>query len=144
MIGSTKEVKRNQNLEHTLLRNDAYIYLNKPIDWQIEAAIEYSVQQQHSQLGIIIKGVSVATKTKVIADAKYNRNGYTHLVEIDNSRHMPDNLKKIKAYAECFKHLDTPRLEIFTTSLTRKRKFESWLKEYKLRGEVLTYDEISL
>ena len=144
MIGSNKEVKRNQNLEHTLLRNDVYIYLNKPITWQTEAEISYSVPQQHKQLGIIVKGVSSVTKTRVIADAKYTRNGYTHLVEIDNSRHMPDNLKKIKAYAECFKHLDTPRLEIFTTSLTRKRKFETWLKEYTLRGEVFTYEEINL
>lgn len=144
MIGSSKEIKRNQNLEHVLLRNDVYIYLNKPINWETESVIEYSVAQQHKQLGIIIKGVSVATKTKVIADAKYTRNGYTHLVEIDNTRHMPDNLKKIQAYAECFKYLDTPKLEIFTTSLTRKRKFENWLKEYKLRGEVFTYDEISL
>ena len=144
MIGSEKEIKRNQNLEHVLLRNDVYIYLNKPINWQTESVIEYSAPQQHKQLGIIIKGVSAVTKTKVIADAKYTRNGYTHLVEIDNTRHMPDNLKKIKAYAECFKHLDTPKLEIFTTSLTRKRKFETWLKEYKLRGEVFTYDEISL
>ena len=141
LIGSEKEVKRNQNIEHTLLRNDAYIYLNCPLDWQNEAVIEYSVEQAND-IGIIIKGVSVATKTKLIADAMYKRNGYTHLVEIDNTRHMNDNLKKIKSYADCFKQLDTPRLEIFTTTLDRKRKFEKWLIDYKLRGEVKTYEEI--
>ena len=152
MIGSEKEIKRNQNLEHVLLRNDVYIYLNKPIDWQIESVIETEITDKRKKLDIIVNGkqainsngISIATKTKVVADAKYTRNGYTHLVEIDNTRHMPDNLKKIKAYTECFKHLDTPKIEIFTTSLTRKRKFETWLKEYKLRGEVFTYDEISL
>ena len=141
LIGSEREVKRNQNIEHTLLRNDAYIYLNCPLDWQNEAVIEYEVQQPND-LGIIIKGLSTAVKSKVVTDAMYRRNGYTHLVEIDNTRQMQDNLKKIKSYAECFKYLDTPRLEIFTASLDRKRKFEKWLLEYKLRGEVKTYEEI--
>lgn len=141
LIGSEKEVKRNQNIEHTLLRNDAYIYLNCPFDWQNEAVIEYDVQQPIGN-GIIIRGMSVATKSKIVADAMYKRNGYTHLVEIDNIRDMKDNLKKIKSYADCFKYLDTPRLEIFTTTLDRKRKFERWLLDYKLRGEVKTYEEI--
>lgn len=141
LIGSEKEVKRNQNIEHTLLRNDAYIYLNCPFDWQNEAVIEYDAQQPIGN-GIIIRGMSVATKSKIVADAMYKRNGYTHLVEIDNIRDMKDNLKKIKSYADCFKYLDTPRLEIFTTTLDRKRKFERWLLDYKLRGEVKTYEEI--
>jgi len=141
LIGSEKEVKRNQNIEHTLLRNDAYIYLNCPLDWQSEAVIEYEVEQPNNH-GIIIRGMSVATKSKLVTDAMYKRNGYTHLVEIDNTRDMKDNLKKVKSYADCFKYLDTPRLEIFTTTLDRKRKFEKWLLEYKLRGEVKTYEEI--
>ena len=141
LIGSTKEVKPNLKLEHTLLRNDAYLYLNCPLDWQNEKVLEYEVQQPNPQ-GIIIRGISVATKSRVIADAVYKRNGYTHIVEIDNKRDMKDNIKKIKSYKECFKFLDTPRLEIFTASLDRKRKFEKMLQESKLRGEVWTYEEI--
>lgn len=141
LIGSDKEIKQNQHLEHNLLRNEAYIYLNKPVDWQIEKSLEYEVQQAN-QLGILIKGMNVATKNRVIADAYYTRNGYTHLVEIDNKSDMKDNLRKIKSYVEYFKFLDTPRLEIFTRTSNRKNTFKKWLLEYKLRGEVLTYDEI--
>ena len=32
--------------------------------------------------------------------------------------------------------------EIFTTTLDRKRKFEQWLQDYKIRGDVLKYEEI--
>ena len=54
MIGSEKEIKRNQNLEHVLLRNDVYIYLNKPIDWQIESVIETEITDKRKKLDIIV------------------------------------------------------------------------------------------
>lgn len=142
LIGSTKEVKRNQNIEHTLLKNDVYLYLNCPIDWQAEVVLEYAVEEPNAY-GIIIKGMSVLTKNKMVADAMYKRNGYTHIVEIDNTRHMQDNHKKIKSYVDCFKSLDTPRLEIFTTTIDRKRKFDKWLLDYKLRGEVFLYNQLN-
>ena len=142
LIGSTKEVKRNQNIEHTLLKNDVYLYLNCPIDWQSEAVLEYAVEEPNAY-GIIIKGMSVLTKNKMVADAMYKRNGYTHIVEIDNTRHMQDNHKKIKSYVDCFKSLDTPRLEIFTTTIDRKRKFDKWLLDYKLRSEVFLYNQLN-
>ncbi|WP_148335121.1 hypothetical protein [Bacillus massilioanorexius] len=140
-IDSDKQQVKKSNLEHTLLRNEAYMYLNCPLDWKNECVLEYEVMQPNN-LGIVIKGMNVVTKSKMVADAVYKRNGYTHIVEIDNTRHMQDNHKKIKSYVDCFKSLDTPRLEIFTTTLDRKRKFEKWLLEYKLRGEVKVFDEI--
>ncbi len=118
------------------MRNDAYLYLRCPVDWQIESVLEYTVEQPKT-LGIIIKGMSVTSKHRIVADAIYRRNGYSHVVEIDNTRDMKDNRKKLQEYKECFKQLDTPRLEIFTTTLDRKRKFEKWLLEFKLRGEVV-------
>lgn len=140
-IDSDKQQVKKSNLEHTLLRNEAYMYLNCPLDWKNECVLEYEVMQPNN-LGIVIKGMNVVTKSKMVADAVYKRNGYTHIVEIDNTRHMQDNHKKIKSYTDCFKSLDTPRLQIFTTTVDRKRKFEKWLLEYKLRGEVKTFDEI--
>ena len=141
LIGSEKEIKANQNLEHTLLRNDVYIYLNCPVTWESEKVLEYASEQPNLS-GIIVRGVNVATKKKIVSDGYYLRNGYTHVVEIDNKRDMMDNHKKIISYKECFKYLDTPRLEMFTTTLDRKRKLEKWLQEYNLRGEIKTYEEI--
>ncbi|MGM9924689.1 MAG: hypothetical protein ACI35R_10625, partial [Bacillus sp. (in: firmicutes)] len=100
-------MKRSSNMEHTLLRNDVYLSLNCPIDWQTETVLEYEVQQPNS-FGIIIKGMAVATKAKMVADAYYTRNGYSHIVEIDNIRDMKDNRQKLQSYVECFKYLDTP------------------------------------
>ena len=142
LIGSDKEVKQGGHLEHTLLRNEAYIFLNKPYDWEMEKVLEYSIQQPN-KIEIVMKGVSVANKSRLVADALYTRNGYTHLVEIDNKADMKDNHKKIKSYVECFKSLNTPKLEIFTLTENRKRTFEKWLSDYKLRGEIWTYSELS-
>ncbi len=141
LIGSYRDIKKSSNIEHTLLRNDAFLYLNRPIDWQIESVLEYEAEQPTAH-GIVFKGLSVATKSKMVADAVYKRNGYTHIVEIDNVRDMKDNLKKLQSYVDCFKYIDTPRLEIFTTTIDRKRKFEKWLLDYKLRGEVITFNSI--
>lgn len=141
LIGSDKDVKKTSNLEHTLLRNNVYLHLNCPIDWCNESVLEYEVEQANSY-GIIMKGLSVATKCKMVADAVYTRNGYTHIVEIDNVRDMKDNRKKLQSYVDCFKYIDTPRLEIFTTTLDRKRKFEKWLIDFKLRGEVIIFNSI--
>lgn len=141
LIDSDKGQCKKSNLEHTLLRNEAYIYLNCPVDWKCEVVLEYEVETPNN-FGIVIKGMNIVTKNKMVADAIYKRNGYTHIIEIDNIRDMKDNHKKIKSYVDCFKSLDTPRLEIFTTTIDRKRKFEKWLHEYKLRGEVKVFDEI--
>jgi len=141
LINSEKEVKKNQNIEHTLLRNEAYLFLRCPYDWRNEVALEYEVTHPNA-LGIILKGMNVATKGKIVCDAMYSRNGYTHIVEIDNKQDMKENHKKIKSYVEVLKHLDTPKIEIFTTTLDRKRKFEQWLQDYKIRGDVLIYEEI--
>lgn len=141
LIGSEKEFKVSQKLEHTLLRNEVYIYLNCPIDWQNEKVIEYASESPNLN-GIIVRGVNVAKRNKIVSDGYYLRNGYTHIVEIDNKRDMKENHKKIIAYKECFKYLDTPRLEMFTNTLDRKRKLEKWMIENKLRGEIKTYEEI--
>jgi len=141
LIGSSKEFKVGQKLEHTLLRNDVYIYLNCPFDWQSEKVLEYASEQPNLN-GIIIRGVNVATKKKIVSDGYYKRNGYTYIVEIDNKRDMKDNHKKIVSYAECFKYLDTPRLSMYTHTLDRQRKLTKWMNENKVPGEVKLYEEI--
>ena len=141
LIGSKKEMKRTAAMEHILLCNEAYMFFNCPIDWKTESVFEIADKQQ-SKLDIQIKGLTLINKKKVVADAVFTRNGYTNIIEIDNKRSMSDNMKKIIAYVELFPMLSLPKLNIFTTTIDRKRKFEKWLQEYKLRGEVWTYEEI--
>ena len=133
LIGSTKEMKKNSLMQHTLLANEIYLYFNCPFDWKRE----YTLEMEHSNLtGISFNGIGLVKK-KVVSDAAFSRNGYLHLIEIDNKRDMADNRKKINNYLENMK--PNYKLYIFTTTKQRKRKFEEWLKK---RGEVFLFEEI--
>jgi hypothetical protein len=135
LIGSDKEVKKSMQIEHKLLTNEAYIYFGCPSDWRTEYKLEY----EEEITDIIIKigsGKSVMKKV-VIADAYFDGN----IIEIDNTRHMKDNMKKIMNYREIFQLKKiNPRLYFFTTTSHRKQKLEKWLAG--MDHQVLTFDEI--
>ena len=129
LIGSRKEVKKTTLIEHTLLANEAYLYFGCPIDWKREYVLEEKKKLSGLQLG----GLKLASK-KIVADAVFSRDGYLYLIEIDNTRKMVDNQKKIESYLEMLR--PSHKLFIFTKTEDRKRKFEKWLKG---RGEVLVF-----
>ncbi|MFC8561429.1 hypothetical protein [Peribacillus frigoritolerans] len=146
MIGSKKEVKKNMLIEHTLLCNEAYLYFNCPLDWKTEYAIE-TKETVPASFGIQFKGLALSNKKKVVSDATFSRNGYFHLIEVDNIRGMADNKNKIESYVDVFPEVKNrlgliPALFIFTSTEDRRRKFEGWMKQHNLRGEVKTFDEI--
>ncbi|NYV66201.1 replication-relaxation family protein [Bacillus sp. Gen3] len=141
LIGSTRDIKRNPAfIKHSLLVNEVYFHFNCPLDWKREHIFELESIKQ----GIIFSGLNLTYK-KVIADAKFERNGYMHLIEIDNARKMIENHKKIDSYVEVMKQINhtIPVLYVFTISKDRKRKFESWIKQNNLRAHVHTFDEIN-
>lgn len=144
LIASDKEVKKSILFDHMLLANDAYIYFSCPHDWQTEHVIESHTEATHS-FAIQVKGLTSTQTKKVVADATFSRNGYLYLIEIDNTRHMTDNMKKIKKYKDMWtdiqsKHKKQPFLYFITTSENRKRKLLSACKG--IRAEVLTFEEI--
>lgn len=142
VIASTKEESKRGNVEHTLFRNDVYIHFDCPINWQAEYTLEASVMPQRMD-GIMVLGLSVAEKKKVVADAVFKRNGYFNIIEIDNERKMVDNKRKIQIYREilpAFKE-EVPCLYFFTKTEHRKRKLLEWMKG--MRGDVKTYAEIT-
>ena len=148
LIGSNSEVKKPSILDHMLYCNEAYIDLNCPIDWNREVQFELLQPRTMSDLDIKIMGSSLkvaSSSKKIVADAAFNRNGYTHLVEIDNTRKMIDNQKKMEAYRELFNITKdkTLMLLIYTTTNDRKQKFEKMLRDYKLSGKVKTFQEIT-
>ena len=139
LIGSTKEVKKSPVLEHTLLRNEVYLYFGCPIDWRTEHTIE-KPQERYSSLQIKVEGVKLKQK-KVVADAVFTRNADTYLIEVDNTRNMSDNRKKIELYKEVMPSVQAPILYFFTVSEIRKRKLEQWLKG--VRAKVKTFGEVT-
>ena len=141
LIASTKEDNKKYFMEHTFLRNEVFIYFKCPHDWINEYPLEATIMPENS-FGIQFKHVSLGAKKKVICDATFNRNGYFHLIEVDNARKMIDNKKKIETYKEVLRAYkkQTPVLYFFTTTEDRKRKLKEQLQG--IRNHVMTFCEI--
>lgn len=142
-IGSSREVRKSALLEHSLLANDVFIHYDCPVTWKREYAIE--IEQKQPNLSFIkVQGLSVVNKIKIVCDAYFERDGYTYLIEIDNTRKMVDNKKKISRYIETWKEIrmqyQNPKLCIFTKSEKRKREFSCMLKN--IPHEIMNFDEL--
>lgn len=142
LIASEKDdIKISLQTIHSLLRNEVYMYFNCPSDWRNEYTVETTITGRPA-MDILFQGVNLSNKRKVVADAVFSRNGYIHLIEVDNTQDMKVNRKKIDAYREIMPSMtgDKPKLYFFTTTDNRKRKLEEWTKG--LWCEVKTFDEI--
>ncbi|MED1418999.1 replication-relaxation family protein [Bacillus smithii] len=135
LIGSDKEVKKSMQIEHKLLMNEVYIHFGCPGDWRTEYRIEH--EEEITDIIVRIGSGKSVLKKRVVADAYFGGN----IIEIDNTRHMKDNMKKIENYREIFKLKKiNPQLYFFTTTIHRKQKLEKWLAG--MNHQVLTFDEI--
>ncbi|MCK6203911.1 replication-relaxation family protein [Bacillus infantis] len=144
LIDSDKEIKKSMMLDHMLLANRAYIHYGCPQDWKREYPIQIE-QKPRLSFGIEIKGLTITDKKTIIPDAVFTQGWYNCLVEIDNTRNMQDNKKKISKYIEWWeeikKHFGTQiKLCIFTHSLKRKKDFIDLCKN--IPNEVRTFQEI--
>lgn len=144
LIGATKEVKKTSGIDHDLLRNEVYLHFGCPMDWENEFITEVEIEVVPT-LEMKINGVKPATKRKIVSDAAFIRNGYIHLIEVDNTRDMSDNKKKIQRYEEIISSINNavPVLLFFTTTEDRKRKLESWCRGKGFRYQIKTFMELS-
>jgi Replication-relaxation len=145
LIGSTKEIKKTPMMEHMLLANDVYIYFGCPVDWKTEYRFE--VAEAVSGVDIVVNGITPVTKKTLVSDAVFTRQGYLHIIEIDRTRHMVDNVKKIQKYKEMLPAIRKqyslmPKLYFFTTTEDRKKKLEAELNKRGILHEVKTFREI--
>lgn len=143
LIGATKEVKKTSGIEHDLLRNEVYLHFECPIDWKPEFITEIEIEAVPT-LEMKINGLKPVTKRRIVSDAAFIRNGYIHLVEVDNTRDMIDNKKKIQRYEELIPLIKeaVPVLLFFTTTEDRKRKLETWCKGRGFRYDISTFSDI--
>lgn len=149
LIGSDNEITKASQIEHNLLRNESYIHFDFPLDWQLEKSLSYKLDKPsvpgNNNIEVKADGrIEVKTQgfeiKRVVSDAYFSRNGYEHFIEIDNTRDMKDNKKKIEQYQKGLKNMQ--KLEIFTTTNNRKEKFQKWCSEAKIAANVYTYEEI--
>ncbi|PHF85268.1 hypothetical protein COI63_34965 [Bacillus toyonensis] len=109
-----KERKKKHQLEHILLRNEAWMWLDFP-DWKTEQVITLRYQGEE--------------KT-IVPDAFFTKDNVPYFVEIDRLQHMKVNQKKIQYYAYLTKiykkqQNKVPILLFFTISDCREKKLES-------------------
>ena len=122
-IGYTKKLlTQSMNYEHTIMRNELYIYFNQPKHWIPEFPVEWS-------------------KNKLIADVFFKGKEKYYFAEIDNTQSMADNLKKLDKYRDLKQSQlvqkkigHFPKLLWVTKSEVRKKRLEKHCKglEYEI------------
>jgi hypothetical protein len=113
-VGTNKVRRKNKFVNHYLIRNDFYIYMGFPHDWENERELSDGTY-------------------KVICDSRFVKNGKFHMLEVDSTQKMSVNRKKVEQYKGLMKagiiamHLGYfPKLVwITTTELRRKQLIES-------------------
>jgi hypothetical protein len=105
-------VKKTGQIEHILLRNEAWMFLNFP-HWYLEHNIELTIQGK---------------KRILIPDAQYLTDTL-YCVEIDNKQRLVKNKEKLEMYAELNKLYEKDQhkkiiIQFFTTCQSRKKKIE--------------------
>lgn len=118
-IGSNKDLNKKW-IRHTIMRNDLYIKLGMPADWQKEVKLNMNGE------------------LFLVADAMYSKNGINHFVEIDNQNTMNNNAEKIRKYKELFNAIFNqfkhhPVLIWYTLSDVRKEKLRGLCEKYQIR-----------
>jgi len=103
---ANKVRKRTTTVNHYLMRNDLYIYLNCPVTWK-------------NEIRIISKGNE---KITAVCDAMFQTDHYC-LVEVDHTQTMKKNRTKIKKYRRLiernvFKGMPT----LYWVTITEHRK----------------------
>ena len=124
IIGSNQGELKKSQIKHTLMRNEMYIKLGMPVNWQKEVPVRFNEESRY-----------------LIPDAMYNQGNVFTFIEIDNKQAMTTNFEKIKKYSELFKAMyhqygTHPTLIWYTLSNIRKEKISSACESSKIKYEV--------
>ncbi|MGN4931954.1 replication-relaxation family protein [Bacillus cereus group sp. MYBK14-1] len=115
------ERKKKHQLEHILLRNEAWMWLDFP-DWKTEQVIKFRYQNEEKI---------------IVPDAYYLVDQVPQFVEIDRLQHMKNNEEKIRYYsliAKLYKKQRDviPNILFFTISDYREKKLEEYGIKYNV------------
>ncbi|WP_144518468.1 replication-relaxation family protein [Bacillus thuringiensis] len=126
-----KERKKKHQLEHILLRNEAWMWLDFP-DWKTEQVITLRYQGKE--------------KT-IVPDAFFIKDNVHHFVEVDRLQHMKVNEKKLQLYGNITniykKQKGTiPVIIFFTLSDYRQCRLEEYAMKYNVFLRTMVVKEI--
>ena len=114
--------KKTPNIEHFLIRNQLWIHMRRPPEWQNEVRVK-------------------AGDVSIICDAKTVQNQIPVFVEVDISQPMQINKQKIQKYKQLQKETNQPFYVIWVTKMDSRRKRLSELSQ-GLPGYIYTFEEI--
>lgn len=117
-------IKKSNQIEHVLLRNQAWMFLNFPA-WYLEQPIELTIKGKNK---------------KLIPDAQYIQDTL-YCIEIDNQQRLIKNKEKLEMYGELNKLYESKEkkkivVRFFTTCQSRKKKLEEIAGKNKVVCEV--------
>ncbi|MDA2415609.1 replication-relaxation family protein [Bacillus cereus] len=128
------KVVHHSRVAHAILRNEAWLHLFCPDDWQIETEIRYIKDDQ---------------KKKIIPDVKFRDDDkILHAVEIDRTQKMVVNEDKLKCYEEFTKiykqkyNGKVPVIHFFTITKYREKRLEQLAAKYDVFVKVYVIQEI--
>lgn len=116
-MNSTKVRRKNPFVNHTIIRNNFYIYAKYPTEWANEVKIGDGI-------------------TTVYADTWFKSKGRYHFLEIDSLQKMKENKIKIRNYSSLYKagHIEKhfgyfPQLIWLTTTELRRNQLSELCKD---------------
>lgn len=98
-----KICKKTTQVQHYLMRNEAYMAFGQPSSWKNEVKFG-------------LKDV-----TTVIADALFQRDGTYHVIEIDHTQKMAKNNGKVEKYRVLMQQINFKLIWVTTTEYRRKQ-----------------------
>lgn len=114
--------KKTANAEHFITRNQLWIYLRRPKDWENEVEVK-------------------AGGVRLISDARTSQKGVPIFIEVDISQPMQVNKSKIEKYKEIQKLSKDPFHVVWVTKFPSRKKKLMELS-IGLSGHVYTVGEI--
>lgn len=128
-IGCETIRKKTMQIDHFIMRNDAYIYFKRPVSWKNEPKIH------------------VPKVLTIFPDAMFQQYKKHFFLEIDNKQSMKENIEKVKKYKTLHelgvfqeKYKTFPTIIWVTTSKIRKKRLEKIMEG--LEANVLLIDDI--
>ncbi|MDZ4442876.1 replication-relaxation family protein [Bacillus cereus] len=128
LFDDTEKIVPNSRLAHSLMRNEAWLHLFCPDDWQVETPIRYKVDDK---------------KKTIIPDVKFrDEEGTLNAVEIDRTQMMIVNAEKMSRYREFSLYYKNkyngkiPLIHFFTMTEYRQKKLEQLAAKYDVYAKV--------
>ncbi|WP_035430835.1 replication-relaxation family protein [Bacillus sp. UNC322MFChir4.1] len=122
LFDDTEKIVPTSRLAHSLMRNEAWLYLFCPDDWRIEEPIRYKINDK---------------KKTIIPDVKFKgEDGILNAVEIDRTQMMNINSEKMNKYGELTTYYKNryngkvPIIHFFTVTEYRKKTLEQFAMKY--------------